>query len=168
MVHLIEKLKSFYEMDFCVVKKIDEGYAIIYHNRSYLLFMIDSTKNISNYYDLSQKIHYSYSFIPNKYGKLVSNMDNHSFVLFMIKPYSISFDDILNPYITDTIISLNWRDKWIQNSKDLPSLYQKIRGKYAIVDESIPYYSSLLDLAIYLLNDYSYYQSIGYVQHIFF
>ena len=81
--------------------------------------------------------------------------------------YTISYYDIVNPYIMEVIISINWREKWIKKSEMLQSLYYENRGKYSIVDESIPYYSSLLDYAIYLLDDFSFYKGYGFIQHIF-
>lgn len=167
VVYIENYLNDYYGMDNFSIVKSEEGFIISFHNAYYLLFLISSIDNINLYYDFSYKIHYSYSFIPNKYGKYLNTIDGESYVLLKTHSYSIAYYDIINPYIMEVIISINWREKWIKKSEMLQSMYYENRGKYSIIDESIPYYSSLLDYAIYLLNDFSSYKGYGFIQHLF-
>lgn len=168
MVVFIHKyLEDYYGMIDCSIEKCQEGYTILFHHNTYLFFYILSYEDIFQYFHFSNIVHYSYSFIPNKKGEYVNLIEDQSYVLLKINFYPISYSDIINPYIIETILSIRWRDKWIQKSEILQSMYYEIRGKYLIVDESIPYYSSLLDYAIYLLKDFSSYTDYGFIQHTF-
>ena len=73
---------------------------------------------------------------------------------------------ILNPSITDSRKKLNWREQWIKKKDYLEFFFDKnIKGKYEIIDESINYYFSMIELAIYYLKEYDNYYDYNYIQH---
>lgn len=73
---------------------------------------------------------------------------------------------IFNPVGLKNIKKLNWKDLWIKKSDYIQGYYLKIKGKYKIVDESINYYITMIEMAIYYLKDYDNYYDYFYKQHI--
>lgn len=71
----------------------------------------------------------------------------------------------MNPEFCDKYIKLNWHELWIKKSENIEKYFNKIKGKYQIIDESINYYISILEMGIYFLREYDNYYDYGYLQH---
>jgi len=74
-------------------------------------------------------------------------------------------DYILRPIKLNKKKKLDWFSLWIEKSDYIVEYYEKINGKYRIIDESIDYYVAMLEMAIYFLKDYSNYYDFAYIQH---
>ena len=72
---------------------------------------------------------------------------------------------IFNPIFLNKKIKLNWRSLWIKKSDYISKYISKIRKNYKEIDESIDYYLTMLEMAIYYLKDYDNYIDYAYVQH---
>ena len=70
-----------------------------------------------------------------------------------------------NPIRLNKKKKLDWLDLWISKSDYIANYYENIKGKYEIIDESIDYYMTLLEMGIYYLRDYSNYYDYVYIQH---
>ncbi|MBR5370368.1 MAG: hypothetical protein IK137_03605 [Bacilli bacterium] len=71
---------------------------------------------------------------------------------------------ILNPIRLNRLKKLDWFKLWSTKSDYITNYYRKIKGKYHIIDESINYYIVMLELALFYLKEYSYYDYV-YIQH---
>lgn len=60
---------------------------------------------------------------------------------------------------------MDWLILWISKIDYIADYYMKIKGKYEIVDESIDYYMTLSEAALFYLKEYNNYYGDSYVQH---
>ena len=74
-------------------------------------------------------------------------------------------DYILNPISFEVKIKLDWRNLWIKKNDYIENYYSKIEGRYPIIDNSINYYITMTEMAIYYLKDYYDYYDYSYIQH---
>lgn len=72
---------------------------------------------------------------------------------------------ILNPIVLDKKKKLDWSNLWINKINYISNYYKNIKGKYAIIDDSIDYYICMSEVAIYYLKKYDNYYDNAFVQH---
>ena len=72
---------------------------------------------------------------------------------------------ILNPIRLNKIIKLDWFNLWIKKSDYINNYYINIKGKYEIIDNSIDYYVTIIEMSIFYLKDYSNYYDYAYRQY---
>lgn len=160
-----EILKRYYGLSDFIIQELDSYYLISTSSNIFLLYQIESLLDLKKCYKLSQIVDYADSFVVNHFSSIVTTVGSHSYVLIhnsTVKKYKIS---LFSFYPTNEIIHLEWRKWWIQRSDYILSSYGNIKGKFPILDESIHYYVSFLEMAIYLLNDYDNYCDTATVQH---
>ena len=166
MIFIIyELLKDYYGFTKFTLKN-EKDYVIIFvKEKVFFLYRFESFPNVEKCYFLSSKIPYCDSFVYNNQGNYVTTIENHFYVLIYRVPGKNYLFSPFSFYQVDEKISLNWRSLWIQRSDYMNSFYSSIQGKYPFIDESISYYMGLLEMSIYLLNDFDNYYDIGYIQH---
>ena len=74
-------------------------------------------------------------------------------------------NDVLNPVKLNKKKKLDWYSLWIKKSDNIANYYERIRGVYKIIDDSIGYYIVMMEMAIYYAKEYSNYYDYAYVQH---
>lgn len=71
----------------------------------------------------------------------------------------------MNPMKLNKRKKLDWLELWINKCDYIDSYYENVKGKCKTIDESIDYYITMIQMAIYYLRDYSNYYDYVYVQH---
>lgn len=133
----------------------------------YLVSRVENVKLFNNLYTFFKNNTFFYKMICNNFGKVVTYYNNDYYVLLVYEKRNSDIRSLICNY--DNFKSLirgrcNWRDSWLDRSDYIERYYKFIVGKYACIDESIDYYYSMLELAIYYLRDCSY-DSDLYIQH---
>ena len=141
----------------------DSYYLIKNHNLSYRLYKIDDISFVMDQFLISSNYSFFYSFIENIYQDIISYYHKAYYVL--LKENDSVFNKIyLLPYYGN-MISLDWKKRWIQKSEFIQSYYSYFKGKYNIIDESIDYFLSLLELSIFYVGDYDSYFYSPFICH---
>lgn len=141
----------------------DSYYLINYHNLYYRLYKVDDISFVMDQFLISRNYSFFYSFVENKYQDIFSYYQKVYYVLLKVND-SVFNRLYLLPY-HGNMISLDWKKKWIQKSEFIQSYYFYFKGKYNIIDESIDYFLSLLELSIFYIGDYDSYFYPPYISH---
>ena len=72
---------------------------------------------------------------------------------------------IFNPIILSGEKKINWMELWINKNDYINSYYESIKGRNAIIDDSIDYYIAMTEMAIYYLKGFDNYYDHIFVQH---
>lgn len=149
---------SFYEDKLCTI--------IEHKNETYFLYLILDLNKAREYYQLSHMVNYCNQIIKNIFGEITTTIEKNNYLLIKKIPH-ISIQKLISNYyyVNKKAIKLNWKYLWIEKHDYMEKYYSIVRGKYPIIDESMPYYLSMLEFAIYLLKEFENYSSIGYIQH---
>ena len=73
---------------------------------------------------------------------------------------------ILNPKGLNKIKKLDWTQLWIKKIDYILDCYNRIKGKYKIIDESIDYYIAMWENGLFQLKEWSNYYNNAFGQHM--
>lgn len=155
VVILIENIiKYYYNLDIISLKNFENYYILNDKNDTYYLYHFHYVYPIYLSYSFSSYYNETYQFIYNSFNHYISKYDDEYYVL--LKKNNQSLTDYIIPNRNISYhYQLKWRSEWIEIHNYFESQYEKIRGKYYCVDESILYFLGMLDQAIFYLKDYS-------------
>lgn len=148
-----------------MIQSSNDRTIIKYNETIFYLYEIYNVEDTMQCYKLSKKVAYFNCFVLNIFQDCISKYDNRYFVLLMDNEKTFDLCYLFSLYRLDTRVFLNWRNLWIEKCDYVETYYSTIKGKYPIVDESIDYYLSMAELAIYYLKEYNDYYDFGFIQH---
>lgn len=158
-----ELLKFYYGFSSFSKEEKNEKTIIEENGKIFYLYKIKSRELVEEKYKLSLLVDYGDDFIYNCFGDVITTVNHESYVLCYPKfPKQVS---LFSFYHVKEKKLLEWRKKWIEKSNYLENFLPSIRGKYPLIDESIPYYLGLMEMGIYFLKDYDKFIENLYVQH---
>ena len=153
----------YYDFIPTLILEKDTYFLIKYHETIYRLYGVEDISFIKNQYFISKNYSIFYSFEKNKFYEIFSYYQDKYYIL--LKTHDLSFSRLFMLPYQGNMISLNWKNSWIQKSDFIQSYYSYYRGKYKNIDESFDYFLNLLELSIFYLDDYDTYFYSPYITH---
>ena len=146
--------------------KFDNYYLLKYNNCDYYLYLVESIDKVFFQYTITNNYSCFNTFFLNKYGSIITTINKNNYVL--IKSNNKKFDKLFNISYYGELIPCMWKKVWIERSEYINYNYPMLKGKDALLDESIDYYLGLLELSISLLDGYEISTYPAYLSHIVF
>ena len=166
MIIIIDEiLKTYYGFSSFYISKNDSCDIIKVQEDVFFLYKVNSFDSVKRSYELSLLVDYCNDFVWNRFGEVITTVQDTSYVLFYSSFHKKKDLPIFSFYSGRKKIFLNWRNLWIEKSNYMEYFLNSIRGKFPIIDESLPYYLGLLETGIYLLKDYENYYADAYIEH---
>ena len=145
-------IKYYYNLDVDSIRQINDTYFLVIQNETYYLVKYEG--DITNIYNLVKDISWCHQIIKNMDGKLVTIINESSYVLLKLKCVSrkISLNDVyeLNGYyiFNKTDSNYNWDQLWEYKIDYLEYQMSQFGKKYPIIRESFSYFDGLTENAI--------------------
>ena len=165
MIIILDKvLKNYYGFT-SFTKEIQKDRVVVEQNKKiFFLYSLKSVEKIPLYYQLYTLVDYCDDFVWNRFGDIVTTIHNSHYILCYSNKAKEKRLPLFSFYSAKVKGKLNWRELWIKKSDYLESYISNNRGKYPLIEESMPYYLGLLETGIYLLKEET--ENIDlYVQH---
>ena len=141
------------DKDYFIIKKNKDIFYLYEINDSHQVFMQYSYSLNYSFYDL---------FLVNRYHSIISKYQNSYYVL--LKKRNMNISTCFPVFSSYSKISFFWYREWIKRSDYLEKVYSMIHNNYEFIDDSFDYYLGLLELSIFLLQDYQNIVGDGFLQ----
>ena len=160
-----EFLIKYYNLENVEIENLNDRMMIKNNNIIYYLFDSTDTEAIKkiNLFIMNQLN--NLCIIKNYFGNYITEVENHYYLLVKRINIEINIEFIMNPKILNKKIDLNWRNLWIERSNYEQRYYESVKGKYKLIDESIPYFFGLLELSIFYIKEFDNFNGSSYIQH---
>ena len=130
--------------------------------KKYYLYKIADIDRVINQFEIAMLSKKYYKFVYNIFNSIITEYNGFYYTLLEANNNEIVISNI---YVERKKI-LSWKVLWIKKVDYVQRLYDEIKGKYKIVDESFNYYIGLWELAIYYMQDYGDYFEELYLEHV--
>lgn len=136
----------------------------------FLVCMVENVNLFNNLLSYFKNCDFFYKIVDNKFGAPLTYYENNYYILVKYEEKKVNIYNLICNYDKFRVFlqgECQWRKCFIDRCDFIEKNYRLIVGMYDCIDESIDYYYSMLELAIYYLRDYSY-DSDLYIQHSYY
>lgn len=164
---MINALKYYYNITPQEIHQKDDKYRFNINNQRFILYPYNRLEEEqAEIYKLQQYLEYigmyCHKIIPNKEGKIITNINKIPYILLNVKIENriITINDILN--MSNIIIDereykkikrANWSKLWSEKIDYIENQIEQIGNKYPLIRESIDYNIGIVENCIQMLNN---------------